>query len=67
MEEGTTRDGILNFYVHQESIPPAYVACRAGPTAFPTLFLVPVDCSNIPSAGILEHSVVAALIFVSVR
>jgi hypothetical protein len=37
MEEGTTRDGILNFYVPQESIPPAYVAWRAGPTA---LFLL---------------------------
>ncbi len=34
----------------KESIPPTYVAWRAGATTlFPTRFLAPIDCSKIPA------------------
>ncbi len=42
----------LIFYGAQESIPPAYVAWRAGTTTLfllGSLFLASIDCSKIPA------------------
>ncbi len=44
-----TEPEFFNFNETQESIPPAYVAWRAGTITIPTLFLAPIDCLKIPA------------------
>jgi len=47
----------LNVKGAQESIPPAYVAWRAGDNPIPTRFLAPIECSKIPALVIVMYSI----------